>query len=342
MSPSPSQLPLPLPFLLLLPLPHRLRTPQQPIHALQPPHLHPLRPRDPHGVAQDDLDLQRPAGLPVEQHRRPGPGIALRAPDDPLGRRVPMPLHPPGVLERAAQHRRRRGPDLVHDAAQVGPQLRVRQHVGVAPAAGQHGRRVERGVDAQLVPPHRLQAELRQRLGVLDAAQPRQPPRQVGRGPRAPLRERRPRVVVRRLPSASLLLAAAAVAVAVRVRVRERGRVGVGPQVHPRPAVLPDRARADLLRADDGHGADDGRPREPPAVRVLDAHAVLDQHDGRAGPHERRDGGRVVAAVRQRLGGHDNEVPARAGRCCRSRRRRRRRRRAVERVGGRRRGGGRY
>jgi len=89
----------------------------------------------------------------------------------------------------------------------------------------------------------------------------------------------------------------------------EGGRVAVGTQVNPRPAVLTDGAQADLLGRDNGDGAQDRVVGEPDAVRVLDADAVLDQHDASVGTDERSDELAVVGAVRQGLGGYDDIVP---------------------------------
>ena len=265
-------------------LPHGLHAPQERVEALHAGQVHALGAGDPDGVAQDDLELQGPAALPVEQHAGLAADVALGALEDALGAREV-------VGERTAEEARDGGPDLVHNAGEVEPQLGVARHVGVAAAAAQDGRGVEGGVDAELVPAHQLEPDLVRHLDVADAAQA---------GPVVG-------ELVGAFEAASLQVVgdrggAAAAAGGGR-------RVAVGAQVDPRPAVLLDGAWSDLRGGDDGHGADDGGVGKARAVRLLDAHAVLDQDDGRARAHERRNELGVIGAVRECLGGDDDEVP---------------------------------
>lgn len=256
-------------------LSHLLRRPQQGIQALQPRHLNASLARDAHGIAHNNLEFQLAASLPVQQHARARALVSLRAADDLLRRGH-------GVRERPAEDVRHGVADLVHDAEQMTPQLRIVHHVCVSAAAAEDGRRVHGGIDAQLVPPDRLQADLVVRVDILDAAKLGPQPRQLVGAHEPPVR---------------------------RVHVATAAAVSVRSDADARPPVLADDARGGLLRADDGHRTDDGRGREASPEGLLDAHAVLDEHDARRRPDEGRNHGRVVAHVRESLGGHEDVVP---------------------------------
>lgn len=284
--------PLQLSLALLLPLlPRALRAAEQGIQALHARQVDALCAGDAHRVAEDDLELEGAPALPVEQHAGLAADVALGAGEDLVRAREVR-------REGAAQHARRGVPDLGHEAAQVAAQLRVAHHVGVAAAARQHRRRIHGRVDRQLVPAHRLQPDLVRRLDVADPAQRAPPRRQLLDGRRAAPLERRARAG-----------SGGRSAVRGAARLVRRRRVRVRAQVHARPAVLAHRAGGGLLGADDRDGADDGRRRVALAVGVLDADPVLDQHDHGRGADQRRDQGRLVAAVGQGLGRDDDEVP---------------------------------
>lgn len=116
--------------------------------------------RDPNGIAQNDLQLHRLSGLPVQQHAGfRARGIPLRAGKD-LVRRGQF------GGKSAAEDPGHRGEDLIHAALQVLSQVRIAHHYRIPNAARQHGRRVHRPIDADLVPPDQLQARLVVILGV--------------------------------------------------------------------------------------------------------------------------------------------------------------------------------
>lgn len=126
---------------------------------MQSGHFHPVRAGDPDGVPQDDFQLHRPAGLPVEQHAGLRACVSLRAGEDLLwrsqtGRELPL------------QDRRHGRKDLVHAALEMLAQVRVADHDRVAKAPRQHRRWVHRAVDADLVPADELQIRLVVVLGV--------------------------------------------------------------------------------------------------------------------------------------------------------------------------------
>lgn len=237
---STSQLPL-----LLPPLPLPLRRPQQRIQTLQARHLHAPLARNPHGVPQNHLELQRLPGLPVQQHARPRALVARGALDDLVRARHAR-------REGAAQDLGCRVEDLVHHAEEVQTELRVRDHVGVAAAAGEHGRGVHGGVDAELVPADGLQADLVVGLDVPDAAEVG-PPALQGLGA---LGSSSGDGLIARSPA-----------------------VRVGADADPRPAVLSDDSRGRLLGADDGDGTHDWGLGEALSEGLLNADAVLNENN---------------------------------------------------------------
>ena len=137
---------------------------QQGIQALQSRHLNPLLPRQANGITENHLELHLLPALPIKRHARL---TAARIPLCRAQQRLRC-----GELggQRRTNHLGRSLEHLVHDALQVPVQLRVVGHFLVRRAARQHGRRVHRRVDRDLVPPHPLQLLVRVGFRVLDAA----------------------------------------------------------------------------------------------------------------------------------------------------------------------------
>ena len=143
-----------------------------------------------------------------------------------------------------------------------------------------HGKQATHG---ELVPPDELQALL---VVLLRIGNPTE------------LQEFHKALVARRTPPRELRVALSRVVRPAHVRAH----------TDPGPLVLSHDARFRLLGRDDRDGGEDRRVGEPRAVRVLDADAVLDQHDARRARHERCDRQRVVRHVRERFRRHDNVV----------------------------------